>query len=238
MMDLTHLLGSWLATDAPALPATWGMRLYVSAGWALVLALLGASLGRGLPLGQRRLLAACLALWALLPGPLTPDYWLGLAFHGPSVTAMFLCGWGLWRCLWRDPVHPGGAVDLPAATAASGPWRTPVPSPWPGLVLPGLLLGYLLLLDTFAVLPLQLYAWGFSPALLPVLLALSLLPWLWRGPAMLRQGTPQWIVPAALLLFAATRLPTGNLWDALLDPWLWLVCNGWLVRHLYRKWRT
>jgi hypothetical protein len=107
-----------------------------------------------------------------------------------------------------------------------------------GLLWSLLALGYLLLLDTFAVLPLQLYAWGFSPALLLGLLALSLLPWLLRGTALAGQGSQRWLLPAALLLFAATRLPTGNLWDALLDPWLWLVFNGLLVRRLYRRWRA
>jgi hypothetical protein len=38
-----------------------------------------------------------------------------------------------------------------------------------------------------------------------------------------------------LLLFAATRLPTGNLWDAVLDPWLWLALQGVLVRRLLRR---
>jgi hypothetical protein len=45
------------------------------------------------------------------------------------------------------------------------------------------------------------------------------------------------VAPAALLLFAATRLPTGNVWDALIDPWLWLFLNGALFRTLYRRWR-
>lgn len=211
MMDLTYGLGAWLATDAPALPATWGMRLYVSAGWALVLALLGASLGRGLPIGRRRLLAACLALWALLPGPLTPDYWLGLAFHAPSVTALVLCGWGLQRLLFSSGLRAFSPVRAPVVVA--------LPAALHGLLV---VLGYVLLLDTFAMLPVQIYAWGFSPALLPGLLALALLPWLLGGPAPRGSGPQLWLVPAALLLFAATRLPTGNLWDALLDPWLWL----------------
>jgi hypothetical protein len=95
-------------------------------------------------------------------------------------------------------------------------------------------LGYLLMLDTFAVLPLQIYAWGFSPLLLLVLLALSLLPWC---TAPVSRVAPVWLAPVALLLFAATRLPTGNLWDALMDPWLWLILQGLLVRGLYRRLR-
>jgi hypothetical protein len=46
-----------------------------------------------------------------------------------------------------------------------------------------------------------------------------------------------WVAPTALLLFAATRLPTGNVWDALIDLWLWLFLNGVLLRSAYRRWR-
>jgi hypothetical protein len=38
-----------------------------------------------------------------------------------------------------------------------------------------------------------------------------------------------------LLLFAATRLPTGNVWDAILDPWLWLLLQLVLLRRLLRR---
>jgi hypothetical protein len=228
----TDWLAVLLATDTPALPAPWVMRLGLSVGWALVLALLGAGLGYRLAPGKRRLLAATLALWALLPGPVTPDYWLGLAFHAPSLTAMLLCGWALQHLLFPS----GSSVAAPSLTSRTDLTVSALLTG--GLLWSLLALGYLLLLDTFAVLPLQLYAWGFSPALLLGLLALSLLPWLLRGTALAGQGSQRWLLPAALLLFAATRLPTGNLWDALLDPWLWLVFNGLLVRRLYRRWRA
>jgi hypothetical protein len=102
------------------------------------------------------------------------------------------------------------------------------------------LLGYALLLDTFAVLPisLPLYVWGFSPALLIGLVVLALLPWVVRGGLAAGGVAANWIVPSALLLFAATRLPTGNLWDALMDPWLWLLLHGLLIRRLLRSWRA
>jgi hypothetical protein len=125
---------------------------------------------------------------------------------------------------------------MAAATSlgASEPVATVLPV---GLLWPLVALGGFLLLDTFAVLPLQIYAWGFSPLLLMGLLPLSLLPWLMRGPAVAGQVVQSWLIPAALLLFAATRLPTGNLWDALLDPWLWLFLNAVLLRALLRRWR-
>jgi hypothetical protein len=35
-------------------------------------------------------------------------------------------------------------------------------------------------------------------------------------------------------VFGIWRLPTGNAWDAVLDPWLWLVLQGYLVRAAWR----
>jgi hypothetical protein len=232
MSDLTHWLGQLLATDVPALPAPWMMRLGLTLGWALVLAILGAGIGYKLSRNRRRLVALSLALWAIIPGPVSPAHWLGLAFNTPSLTAMLLAGWGLrWLLFDADTraVSPSlhcAAVE-PGVTAAQG-WQL-----WALVAL-----GYLLMLDTFAVLPLQIYAWGFSPLLLLCLLALSLLPWLLGGTATVSRLAPVWLAPVALLLFAATRLPTGNLWDALLDPWLWLILQGLLVRGLYRRFRA
>jgi hypothetical protein len=216
MTDISYWLSLLVASDAPALPVPWVMRLGLTVGWALVLALLGASLGRKLPIAWRRLLSAGLALWVVLPGSLTPDYWLGLAFHAPSLTAMLLCAWGLQRLLF--PVGANAVSPLlPVSTAQPGA------AAWPGALRWLLVaLGYFLLLDTFAVLPVQMYAWGFSPVLLLGLLALALLPWLRGGHAPATLGLRLWAAPAVLLLFAMTRLPTGNVWDALLDPWLWL----------------
>jgi hypothetical protein len=219
-----------LATDAPALPTPWVMQLGLGLGWALVLALLGAGLTCRMKLSVRRFIALALALWTLVPGPVSPGYWLGLAFHMPSLTAMLLCAWGLQRLLFA---RGDGCAGVPSSLV-----QAPRPA-WPWLTLP-VLLGYALLLDTFAVLPisLPLYVWGFSPALLIGLVVLALLPWVVRGGLAAGGVAANWIVPSALLLFAATRLPTGNLWDALMDPWLWLLLHGLLIRRLLRSWRA
>ena len=223
---------SWLAvlmaTDAPALPAPWVMQLGLSMGWALVLALLGAGLTWRLSLNVRRVTALVFGAWTLVPGPFSPDYWLGLAFHAPSLTATLLCGWGLQRLLF--------AVSGSLSAVQPGFLRAQSPT-WLLMVLP-VLLGYALLLDTFAVLPLPLYVWGFSPALLIIMLVLGLLPWMGRGRIESGVISGRWIAPGALLLFVITRLPTGNLWDALMDPWLWLILQWLLVRGLYRQWRA
>ena len=227
-MQAPAWLSHVLATNAPALPQAWAMQGALTFGWALVLALLGALLGSRLTLVPRRLLAAALALSTLLPGALSPDYWLGLAFHAPSLLSMLLCVLYLQRLLF--PARP----TVPALLQAAGP--TPVAAMAQGLFAAlAVALGYVLLLDTFAVLPLEVYAWGFSPALLLGLLALSLAPWVWRGPVAVARGPGRWLAPAALLLFAATRLPTGNVWDAVLDPWLWLLLQFALLRRLFRR---
>jgi hypothetical protein len=125
-----------------------------------------------------------------------------------------------------------------AALQTAGVGESGAASSLLGLLWPLVALGYLLLLDTFAVLPLQIYAWGFSPMLLLGLLGLSLLPLIRRGGLAGAAVTGNWIVPTALLLFAVTRLPTGNLWDALMDPWLWAFLQWLLVRSLYRRLKT
>jgi hypothetical protein len=131
---------------------------------------------------------------------------------------MLLCGWWLRRSLF-PPSHQ-------SSTPAAGPSLL--------LLLVPLALGYVLLLDTFAVLPWQVYAWGFSRLLLLVLLLMALLPWVLSGA---QAGVARWLTPAVLLLYAATRLPTGNVWDALLDPLLWLFLHGLLIRALYRRYK-
>lgn len=221
--------GGWgallLSTDAPALPAVWAMQAGLRLGWALLLALgmawrldafhARAAAAHQLPLWLRRALVVATALWTLLPGPLSPAYWLGLAFGMPSLASLLLGAWLLRQRLIS--AAPGLAL---------------LPTGW---LLAAVLLGYALLLDTFALLPLQLYAWGFSPLALLVLLALSLWAWLVQAPMATGSHAALWCAPLALLLFAATRLPTGNVWDALLDPWLWLLLQALLLRRLWQR---
>jgi hypothetical protein len=212
------------SSQAPALPAPWAMQLSMALGWALLLAWLGAGLASGMSMRARRVLAAGLAIWTLLPGSWSPDFWLGLAFQAPSLSAMLLCLVGLQRSLGQAEV-----VERAAALRLA-----PLSAPAWAVLGVSVVLGYGLLLDTFAVLPMQVYAWGFSPALLLVLLVLALLPWVVFRAQRPGHGAA-WLAPAVLLLFAATRLPTGNLWDAVLDPWLWLALQGVLVRRLLRR---
>lgn len=218
-MDGSHFLASLLSTQTPVLPAAGVVRLYLAVSWALVLAALGNWLGGRLPWlnspRRRGGLAALLAFWALWPGALSPTYWLGLAFQMPSLTSVLLCVLLLaspWRPAWVRPAH------LSALRRAA----------WGGIVL-----GWALLLDTFAAWPLSLYAVGFSPVALVAVVLLASLPWLLAG----EQGggvAVFLLLGSVLLLQVLLRLPSGNVWDAVLDPWLWAVLQLDGLRRLWR----
>jgi hypothetical protein len=100
------------------------------------------------------------------------------------------------------------------------------------------LLGWLLMADMLAWLPLtaSVYAWGFSPSAVVVLSVLAVLPWLvWGAKLVLPQPagmSPLGLLVLVLTAFVFTRLPSGNVWDALLDPWLWVVLHGLVLKKL------
>jgi hypothetical protein len=227
-LPMSGWLAQMLATDAPALPTAGAMQTGLHLGWAVVLAGLGvAAVGRwwpGTPPGARRLwgVALVLAIGAWLPGPYSPVHWLGLAFQMPSVLTVVLSASLLW-----DRLASGRAAAAPTVDVATERGTL-------ALVVIGVLAGWALLLDTFALLPVQLYAWGFSPAAVGLVLLLVLLPWVALGSAAGARRCDPWLVPIALLVFGIWRLPTGNAWDAVLDPWLWLVLQGYLVRAAWR----
>lgn len=219
-MDWTTLTNSVLSTQTPALPAPVLAHVYLMLSWALVLGGLAAWLaGRW----QResvwpQVIGGVVLLWCLLPGPWSPAYWLGLAFRAPSLTSVLLCGWLLWQ--QRRPADARwaqGKIGLYAAAC-------------------GIALGWLLLLDTFAFWPVSLYALGFSPAALASVALLVCLPWL--AGTRINTGW-SWLGLALGLLLAHVllRVPTGNLWDALLDPLLWAALQLYALRCLWRSWR-
>ena len=209
---------------APLLPQPGYLAVLRHAGWALVLA---ALLSAGAQLFAARrvsdvgpLLALIVALWACIPGPWGLSYWLGLAFQTPSLMAMALSLHYLWQRLaqrkWPNTVQ---ASSL-ARSAQSSPWL------YRYAVL-GVVLGWLLLLDTFAYLPVSLYAWGFSPLAYALCLLLALAPWVLG--ARWSQTAPSPALLLVLAVFGLTRWPTGNVWDAVLDPWLFVGLHIYLV---------
>lgn len=214
-MDLDTLLHALLSIQAPLLPQPFSSRLYTALAWGLVFAWGVLWLLRRYGVRDRRLLLGLplfVLLWCLWPGEWSPTFWLRLAFRAPSLTASLLCAWALLAHFRPQSVRCAPFDELRA------------------LALAPVLLGWALLLDTFALVPGSLYAWGFAPLTLGVLVLLGLLPWLRRGDL----GLPI-LWSAALALYVVLRLPTGNVWDALLDPWLWILLQAdWLARKLRR----
>lgn len=206
---------SLFSTQTPLLPAPLVFRLYLDLAWGLVLAALALpALSRWAGRHERLKfwLPLVLLLWCLLPGALSPAYWLGLALRAPSGLLTLLCAWVLLR--HYRPQTPG-----PAPLAALRTWAGPL-----------VVLGWVLLLDTFALAPFSIYAWGHAPWLLGVLAFAGLLPALLREQ---RALPALWI--GVLLLHLLLRLPTGNVWDAVLDPALWLWLQVDALRRLRRS---
>ncbi|UGQ48755.1 hypothetical protein [Massilia endophytica] len=188
---------------------------YGRLAWAVVMA--AVILGWLPPALQRSWRAAAgllcgLALLVLLPGQLSPAFWLAMAFHWPSGLLLGCCVLRLWQRLRPDRGLQAMPREFAAAVAG---------------------FGLVLYVDAMGLTSLGLYYWGFAPRGAPMMaLAAAML----CGFAVMRGiMRPQAAaVLAALLLFSALRLPSGNLWDALLDPLLW----GWAVVSLgVQAWR-
>ncbi|MFN3790187.1 hypothetical protein [Massilia sp.] len=186
--------------------------VYARLAWALVLAALVVALWPASWRLPRRalgaLLGACLLLM-FLPGAASPAWHLGLAFQYPSALLAGLC---LVKLHERSRIVAG-----PVRAALS-----------PLLAAPLALVGLLLYLDAFGLVAGGYYYAGFggAAALGAVLLAGACALLAARG-----RFKPQVAaLLGALALFSFARLPSGNLWDALLDPLLW----GWALVTLLR----
>lgn len=227
-MDLNAFFLNLLqASGQPVLPAPGAMRLALHGAWAIVLGCGALGLAGRLTRPYRLGLAVLVMAWTLLPGPASPAYWLGLAFQTPSLmTVVMGLGWLIDRA--RRAPGAGGVVAQPGSVALKI------------LAAAGVVLGWILLLDTLAWLPLSVYAWGFGSATFAAAVLFTLLPWLLWGAAPGRRnasGRLAFCLPlSVLMLFVLTRLPTGNLWDALIDPWLWVALQlSWLISAA-RRW--
>lgn len=176
--------------------------LYGRLGWAIVLATLVCALWRRSAPMSRVALAAVLALSLAamaLPGELSPAWWLGLAFQYPSGLLVGCCLLRLaerWNGIRRSQAMPQALAGVLVVTGA------------------------LLYIDAAGFLARGFYYAGFGGAVAPLLgiaaaigCVLAIVRGHARGPAASLLG--------ALALFALLRLPTGNLWDAVIDPLLW-----------------
>ena len=177
------------------IPSSITAMVYLYLGWGVILATLAWITT------HRRSAPLAVALWVGLPlafaaPEYSPAYWFGLAFQAPSLVSVGLCA----------------GLIAPRRFALRRP-----------LVLAALtsVMGWILLLDSFAVLPIQLYALGFETGMAGGILLLVLL--LSLEPTTI-------IIALALVLYVVTRLPTGNVWDAALDPLLWLWSQWYIAK--------
>jgi hypothetical protein len=226
--------------DTPVLPSAGAMHLCLVLGWALVLAwLFVATLKWIVPAPMtrpQRVWAAWLAVIAgllcVLPGTWSPVYYLGLAFQTPSLMSMVLCAATLWRWLVAMPPLQTGALNQTVPTHDSVAMLC--------ASLAGVALGWLLLLDTLALIRGAVYAWGYGRYALWSILALVLV-WMLALRFVIQASVLRFALPLLLVLmvFAVTRLTTGNVWDALMDPWLWIALHAALLQQLKRRfWRS
>ena len=223
LMDINALLTTLWASQSPVLPQPtlmdWAQRLM----WAVVLASGALLIAGRLERPYRLTLGWLLLLWTLWPGPAAPAYWLGLAFQSPSLMSVAVCLAWLVR---------GGLVGWQGATSGAGVGRVALETRTAVTVLSvlGVVLGWVLLMDTLGWLPFSLYHWGFGAGACYAVILLAGLLWLLLGS--LESALPL----VAVGLFVLTRLPSGNVWDALIDPLLWIALQlSWLLNAL--RWR-
>lgn len=217
-IDSLAWFAQWLSVDSPVLPSPWVVQWWQSLGWSMVLAWGVSVLGLACPPRVRWVGAGLVALWCWVPGPYSPTYWLGLAFQAPSISSVLLCAWLLRERCRASAAMPSLSVPLDRSALV--------------LAVSGILAGWALLLDAFALLPVSLYAWGFSPIAPALVLLVALLPWVLEC----RDGaldTKAWVAPIAVLVFVVLRLPTGNAWAVMLDPWLWVLLHGYVFRAAF-----
>jgi hypothetical protein len=170
--------------------------------------------------GQRWLLGCVLAGVALLavwPRPGWSGY-AALTFQSPSLVSM------VWSVL-----------VLTQVMGRSRPARASCPTPiivWALLCL----LGWGLVVDTLNLWPRAwdpgLYAWGFSSGAL-WFSALLLMALAWWCP-----GIWVWQALGVVAAYVVLRWPSGNLWDAWLDPAVWVYAHLQVARAGWRCMRA
>lgn len=222
-MDWTTFCQGFFSTASPHMPSAGALVFGFGVSWAIVLGALGVWLSRSWHRPYRLALVGMLMLVTLLPGTWSPDYWLGLAFQIPSFATVGICSYVMAELLLSTRGQPSG-LTLVSSQIRALEW----------LALAGMVLGWLLLLDTLALLPFPIYNWGFSPAAMAAMALLAVLPWLVR-PLLPGAQLVTLLALLALTLYALTRLPDGNLWDALMDPLLWVALQWILLRRFARS---
>lgn len=197
------------------LPQLLWQNAYGRFGWTVVLAAVVLAVMALRQPPSRRAVLGVLGTFAVLmnlPGPWSPVHWIGLAFQRPSALGIALCLLSIearWSARTDRPTMP---LVLAAALAFAGG---------------------LLYLDASGWIARGLYPSGFGPVGAPV--AGLLIGVAAAAALVMRRSTAHAVaLLAAVLAFALWRLPTGNLWDALIDPFLWVWAMVVLARRMPR----
>lgn len=157
--------------------------------------------------------AICVAVIMLLPIAGGVSGYLALAFQTPSLV------WVAWAAVcWVGVVQ---RREVASAVPPQVAWF-------------GVLLGWALVVDTLNYWPAffnpQLYAMGFESMGLYAALALTAVT------LFAAQVSQRWVLicVSVLAAYVIFRLPTGNVWDALLDPFVWIALHV----QLWCRWRA
>ena len=206
-----------------ALPSLVWQSVFRHLGWSLALAVVLALL---IPrrLARRWWWGLGLGVASNLPILSEVTSALALSFQTPSLMAQGLLATVLWRGLRQQDTQTPAPENTPAL-APTGAWAIMA------------LLGWVLLLDTLGWGDTFIYAWGFGPAVpVAVLLGCALaMAWTAWRPQAVHQTRWVWWLAMAMVLFVLTRAPSGNAWDAISDPWLWLIASGLCTAQLWRR---
>lgn len=199
------------------LPTLLLQNAYGKLAWAIVIAAVIASLfsaSRQLTRREVGQLVGLAVVVALLPEQFSPVYWIALAFQWPSGMLVALCLLQLSRP-WRQ-APTGSSMPMPLAAAIA-------------------VFGIVLYLDALGLASLGLYFWGFGPRGAPMF-ALAAMALCVAGIVKGYARPHLFAALGAFALFTLLRLPTGNLWDALLDPLLWVWALLSLAATAWRAW--
>jgi len=210
----------WLAQTATVLPQLQMQQVFHTASWLAVLSWLSVKF---IPLydKQWRWLVSSLFGFLVLLCWSTPLSSLGLAFQSPSLMSLCLCV----AAAWEDLRGPSRRLFYSTLSVQASGWMWLLP----------ITVGWMLLMDTFGFLPWDIYSIGFEPALVWLVWVLM---GLWMASAYLLT-LAEWhrkvatCVLVATSLFVYTHAPSGNAWDAWLDPGLWLFAH---IRWLQSVW--
>jgi hypothetical protein len=227
-MSMSNGFAILLATDNAVLPSAQSMQWALYVIWAMVLCAICMRLTTWLPKSFQWGVGLVVAAWTLLPGSSSPAYWLGLAFQTPSLMSAVICLSFIFRsAMAQELSEPVACARVSSIKIGAGL---------------GVGLGWVLMLDTFALLPVSVYAWGFSAMAVALVALLAMVLWALWGPVQSDWRQYRMFEFAGLFcvigFFVVTRLPTGNVWDALIDPWLWLGLQGGLISSVVRDFRA